>query len=76
MLNRFREIVAEYAEKDNIVLTEDSVLQTDLGLNSFELVEVLCAVEEEYDLEIPDKEIRNFKTVGDVMRFVQAHRGT
>ena len=72
MLERMQEIVSEYAEK-NVQLSESSVLQTDLGLNSFELVEVLCALEEEYDVEIPDKAIRSFKTVGDVIRYMEAH---
>ena len=73
MLEKLKKIVANYAENDQIILTENTVLQTDLGLNSFELIEVLCALEEEYNIEIPDKEIRNFKTVGDVIRFVEAH---
>ena len=74
MLEKLQEIVVQYAENAQIQLREDSVLQTDLGLNSFELIEVLCALEEEYDMEIPDKAIRNFKTVGDVIRFMEAHQ--
>ena len=73
MLEKIRALIAEYTEIDDVQISEDSVLLTDLGLNSFELVELLCALEDAYGLEFPDKEIRGFKTVGDVMQYMQAH---
>lgn len=53
-----------------ISISRDTVLLADLGLNSFELIEMVCAVEEEFDIEIPDREIKSFKTVGDIMDFI------
>ena len=53
-----------------ISISRDTVLLADLGLNSFELIEMVCAVEGEFDIEIPDREIKSFKTVGDIMDFI------
>lgn len=70
MLEKLKEIIKEHTGSD-IDITEDTVLLTDLGMSSFDLVQFVCAVEDEFDVEIPDKEIKNFKTVGDVIGFIE-----
>ena len=70
MLEKLKEIIKEHTGSD-IDITEDTVLLTDLGMSSFDLVQLVCAVEDEFDIEIPDKEIKNFKTVGDVIGFIE-----
>ncbi len=70
MLEKLKEIIKEHTGSD-IDITEDTVLLTDLGMSSFDLVQLVCAVEDEFDVEIPDKEIKNFKTVGDVIGFIE-----
>lgn len=41
-----------------------------LGLTSLALVEIVCAIEEEFDIEIPNSAIKKFKTVNDVINFI------
>lgn len=70
MLERLTAILEERMGETGISISRDTVLLADLGLNSFELIEMVCAVEEEFDIEIPDREIKSFKTVGDIMDFI------
>ena len=70
MLEKLQEIVRRYTEDENIILTGDMVLLTDLGLNSFELVQMVCEVEDAFGIDIPDRVISGFKTVGDVVAFI------
>ena len=70
MLEKLKEIIKEHTGSD-IDITENTVLLTDLGMSSFDLVQLVCAVEDEFDIEIPDREIKNFKTVGDVIGFIE-----
>ena len=70
MLEKLQEIVRKYADDEEIVISGEMVLLTDLGLNSFELVELVCEVEETFDIEIPDRAIGGFKTVQHVLDYI------
>ena len=70
MLEKLQEIVRRFTDDENIVITKDSVLLTDLGLNSYELVQVICTVEDEFYVEIPDRAIGSFRTVNDVLEYI------
>ena len=70
MLEKLQEIVRRYTDDENIVIAADTVIQTGLGLNSYELVQVVCDVEDMFDVEIPDRAIGSFKTVQNVIDFI------
>ena len=70
MLEKLTEIVREQTGNDNITISRDSVLLADLGINSFDLINLVCVLEDEFDVEIPDRVIGNFKTIGDVMDYL------
>lgn len=70
MLEKLTEIVREQTGNDNITISRDSVLLADLGMNSFDLINLVCVLEDEFDVEIPDRVIGNFKTIGDVMDYL------
>ena len=72
MIEKLQEIICLYTEDENITITGDMVLLTDLGLNSIELVELVCAVEEKFGIEIPDRVISDFKTVADLLHYIEA----
>ncbi len=65
------EKLTEHTGENDIAITEDTFLITDLGLNSLDLVNLACIVEDEFDIEIPDRAIKDFKTVGDVLAFIE-----
>ena len=53
-------------------VTEDANFTDDLGADSLDLVEVVMALEEEYEAPVPDEEAEKIKTVGDAVRFIDA----
>lgn len=66
---KVKEIIAEYLgmEVRDIELNMDIV--EDLGINSYDIVSIVGKFEEEFDIEIPEKDIRQFKTIGDVVNY-------
>lgn len=71
MIEKLTKIICEHTGNNDITITEDTILIADLGLNSLDLVNLACIVEDEFDIEIPDKTIKDFKTVGDVIAFIE-----
>ena len=53
-------------------VTEDANFTDDLGADSLDLVEVVMALEEEFEAPVPDDEAEKIKTVGDAVRFIDA----
>lgn len=49
----------------------DTFLVADLGLSSFDIVNIVCEFEDAFELEIPDKDIRKFQTIGDVVAYIE-----
>ena len=70
MLDKLQEIVRRYSTDDKLVISSDMVLLTDLGLNSFELVELICEVEERFEVEITDRDISRLRTVQDMINLI------
>ena len=71
MIEKLTEILRENTGEEDITITEDTVLITDLGLNSLDLVSLACSVEDEFDIEIPDRAIKDIKTVRDVIALIE-----
>lgn len=70
MIGKLEKMVRDLKGNDNITLSEDMSLVADLGLNSLDLVNLACSIEDELDIEIPDRAIKELKTVGDVIRVI------
>ena len=52
-------------------VTMDAELSGDLGINSLELADLVFVCEEKFNIEIEDEDLRNFTTVGDVVRYLE-----
>lgn len=74
MLEKLKAILYEYTGDCGADIDENTVLIADLGLSSLDLVDMACTVEEEFAIEIPDRVIRDFRTVGDVLSFIRKSR--
>ena len=74
MLDKLQVIVRRYTDEECIILNPEMVLLTDLGLNSYELVQLICEIEDEFNVEIPDRIISNLKTVQHVIDYVTENR--
>lgn len=71
MLETIRFILSKYTTVNKDKITENSVLTTDLGLSSFDVVSIISDFEDEFDVEIPDRDIRKFISINDVMEYLQ-----
>jgi len=70
---RVRSIVAERLGVDEDKVTMDAEFISDLNADSLDLVEVIMAMEQEFDLEIKDEEAENIRTVADAVNFIEEH---
>jgi len=73
MLEKLQNLVREHTGNNDLTIHSDTVLLTGLGLNSYELVELICRIEDEFDVEIPDRYISSFKTVQNVLDYITEH---
>lgn len=68
--DQVKAIIADQLEVDRNKLTGDTTFE-DIDADSLDIVELVMALEEEFDLEISDQEIENIKTVGDVVKYIE-----
>ena len=73
VLERVKKIVVENLEVDGDKVTEPASFIDDLGADSLDLVELVMAFEEEFNIEIPDDVQENIRTVGDAVSHIKAH---
>lgn len=71
MLERMREIIAEQLNCDGETIGLDTSFKDDLGADSLDLFELVMALEEEYELEIPAEELTKLETIGDVVEYLK-----
>ena len=73
MFEKIRDIIVEQLDLDDSdSLTMETSLKDDLDADSLDAVEVIMALEEEFDIEIPDEEAENLKTIGDIVEYIEA----
>lgn len=71
ILDRVIDIVAEELAVDRDEVTEDSSFIEDLGADSLDVVELVMAFEEEFDVEIPDEDAEDILTVEDAVSYLE-----
>ncbi len=74
IFERIKELLADQLDTSTDVMTMDSNIATDLGADSLDVVELLIAIEDEFEVEIPDEEIENIKTIGDLVKYIEANK--
>ena len=72
MLEKIKEIVADSLGADVNGLAPETSFKEDLGADSLDLFEMVMALEEEFELEIPTEDLENIKTIGDVESYLQS----
>ena len=75
ILEKVRSIVAEQLSVDAAEVKAESNFQNDLGADSLDTVELVMALEEAFDVEIPDEAAEGIATVGDAVKFIQDKQG-
>ncbi len=71
MLEKLTAIIREYKGDNSVIITEQTVIKEELAMSSFDLIQLACAVEDEFEVEIPDHAIKDLKTVADVMALIE-----
>lgn len=73
MLERLRAVICRFVDLDPETLTEETNIRGELGLNSLELINIAVAIEDEFDVEIPDREVANIETLGDIITVLEKY---
>lgn len=71
IFQKVRQLIAEQLGLEEEEITPESSFLDDLGADSLDLVELIMAFEEEYELEIPDEDAERITTVGDAVEYIR-----
>jgi len=71
VFDKVKELIAEQLDVKADDITEASNIQDDLGADSLDVVDLVMALEDEFDVEIPEDQVENIKTVGDIVKFIE-----
>jgi acyl carrier protein len=69
-IDRIKKIIVDQLGVDESKITENSSFVDDLGADSLDIVELIMAFEEEFDIEIPDEDAEKMKTIGDAVKYL------
>lgn len=74
LFEEVRKLIAEQMHLDVETITEDKRIVEDLGADSLDTVEMLMTLEDNFGIAIPDEEAVNLKTVGDIVKYIEAKK--
>ena len=74
VFDKVKEIIVEQLGVAETAITPDASFIDDLGADSLDIVELIMALEEEFDLQIPDSEAEKISTVGDVVEYIKNNK--
>lgn len=69
MFEQVKKILLDYTNATEI--TENSILEADLGLSSFDVVSIVTDFEDKFQIEIPDRDIGRFISVKDILEYLE-----
>ena len=70
VFEKIKQILADQLDADIDEMTMETRIADDLGADSLDVVEMLMAIEDDFDVEIPDEDIEGLKTIGDVVDYI------
>ena len=71
VFEKVRDILVEQLDVEEDKVTMEASITDDLGADSLDVVDLIMSLEEEFDVEIPDDQVENIKTVGDIVRYIE-----
>lgn len=74
IFDKVKDLVVEQLDADADKVTLDANIQDDLGADSLDVVDLVMALEDEFEVEIPDEAVENIKTVGDIVKYIEEHQ--
>ncbi len=73
VVKRVKEIIAEQLSVEEAQVVPEAAFMDDLGADSLDTVELVMALEEEFDIEIPDEDAEKIQTVQDAIDYITEH---
>jgi acyl carrier protein len=74
IVDKVKAIIVEQLGAEEEDVKVDSSFVDDLGADSLDIVELVMALEEEFELEIPDEDAEKIRTVGEAVKYIQEHK--
>ena len=71
VFDKVKKIIVDQLDVEEDKVTEAASITDDLGAASLDVVDLVMSFEEEFDIEIPDDQVEKFKTVGDIVKFIE-----
>lgn len=73
VFDKVKDIIVDQLDADEDAVTLEASIIDDLGADSLDVVDLVMSIEEEFDVEVPDEEVENMKTVSDIVKFIEAN---
>ena len=73
VLEKVKAILSEQFDVEEDSITPDTNLSEDLEADSLDVVYLLMSIEDEFEIEVPDEEIENIKTVDQLVKYIEAN---
>ena len=73
VLEKVKAILSEQFDVEEDSITADTKISEDLGADSLAVVDLLMSLEDEFEVEVPDDEIENIKTVGELVKYIESN---
>lgn len=70
---KVKTLLVDQLSVDEEKVTMEASITEDLGADSLDVVDLVMSLEEEFGLEIPDEDVENIKTVGDIVKYIEDH---
>ncbi|MFA5479352.1 MAG: acyl carrier protein [Candidatus Muiribacteriota bacterium] len=74
IFDEVKEVIVEQIGCDENAITAEASFIDDLGADSLDIVEIMMALEEKYDIEIPDEDAEKIKSVGDAVKYIESSK--
>ncbi len=71
IFEKIKKLIAEQLDVEEDAIKEASSITDDLGADSLDVVDLVMSIEDEFDVEIPEDQVENIKTVGDIVKYIE-----
>lgn len=71
MVKRIEKVFSEVTGREDLAFTEKTRLDKNFDFTSLSYIQLICALEDEFDVDIPNSVVKKIKTVGDVIKFLE-----
>lgn len=74
VFEKVKNILSEQFDVEEDKITLETSIINDLGADSLDVVDLLMSIEDEFEVEVPDEEVENIKTVEDLVKYIESHQ--